>query len=58
MCKMLKDKLDIKHIDYEIRSNVDEMLSLGIKTVPTLRIDDESTITMNLKQSLKWLERQ
>ena len=36
---MLKDKLKEKKIEYEIVSDVEKMLSLGIFTVPYLEVD-------------------
>lgn len=40
-CKVLKTKLDNKGIEYEIVNDTDEMLRLGMTTVPCLGIDGE-----------------
>lgn len=51
-CKVLKSKLDSKGIKYEIVDDVDEMLSLGISTVPCLGVDGK---IMNFKESVDWV---
>ena len=38
-CKVIAAKLDKKGISYEACTDIDEMLSKGIKTVPTLDVD-------------------
>lgn len=40
-CKILKQKLDEKNINYDICKDVNFMLSKGIKSVPMLEVDDE-----------------
>lgn len=51
-CKVLKAKLDNTWIKYEIVDDVDEMLSLGISTVPCLGVDGK---IMNFKESVDWV---
>lgn len=51
-CKVLKSKLDSKGIKYEIVSDVDEMLRLGMTTVPCLGVDDK---IMNFKESVDYI---
>ena len=52
-CKVLKAKLDNTWIKYEIVDDVDEMLRLGISTVPCLGVDGK---IMNFKESMKWID--
>lgn len=51
MCKMLKNKLDAKKINYEVCTDVEKMLSLNIKSVPVIQLDDETL--MPLREALK-----
>lgn len=51
-CKTLAKKLDEANIVYEKFSNVDEMINMGITTVPMLRVDD---IMMNFSEAIKWI---
>lgn len=51
-CKVLKSKLDSKGIKYEIVSDVDEMLRLGMTTVPCLGVNDK---IMNFKESVDYI---
>lgn len=51
-CKVLKAKLDNTWIKYEIVDDVDEMLRLGISTVPCLGIDGD---IMDFKESVDWI---
>lgn len=53
-CKVLKAKLDSKGIEYEIIDDVDEMMRLGMTTVPCLGVDDK---IMNFKESVDWINR-
>lgn len=38
-CKVLKQKMDDKGIEYSLESAIDTMISLGIKEVPILDVD-------------------
>ena len=40
-CKVIQAKLDKKGIAYEAEFDVDKMVSLGIKSIPTLEVDGE-----------------
>jgi glutaredoxin len=51
MCKMLKNKLDAKKINYEVCTDVEKMLNLNIKTVPVIQLDNETL--MSLREALK-----
>lgn len=39
-CKILKDTLDQKGIDYIENTDIDEMIKIGITVVPILKVDD------------------
>ena len=51
-CKVLKAKLDSKGIEYEIIDDVDEMMRLGMTTVPCLGVNGE---IMNFKESVDYI---
>lgn len=51
-CSVLKKKLEENGINYTENNSVDEMLALGIMTVPVLGIGDE---LKNFTESLEWL---
>lgn len=40
-CKVLKQKLDDKKIEYSISDNFDELINNGLQTAPVLKIDNE-----------------
>lgn len=52
-CKVLKSKLDSKGIEYEIIDDVDEMMRLGMTTVPCLGVDGK---VLNFKESMTWID--
>lgn len=52
MCKILKEKLDSKHIEYEINSNVEEMTSLGFTHVPILEVSGKY---LNFAEAMKYI---
>lgn len=52
-CKVLKQKLDTKGINYTINSNVDEMLSKGFTSVPMLEVNG---IIYDFKAANNWIE--
>lgn len=52
-CKMLKAQFDATGIAYNVCSDVDEMRSLGITSVPVLGIDGQ---LLRLKDALSWVK--
>ena len=54
-CSVLKKKLEEKGIKYTENNSVDEMLALGIMTVPVFGIGDE---LKNFTESVAWLNNQ
>lgn len=51
-CKILTKKLQENNIVFEEETNVDIMLSMGITTVPMLKIEDT---LMDFLQANQWL---
>ncbi len=55
---MLKKKLDVRNIKYEIIENINAIQKIGeehnIKTVPILEANGK---IMDFKSAVKWLER-
>lgn len=51
-CKILKEKLDAKHLQYDICSDVDKMISLGFTHVPVLEISGKY---LNFTEALKYI---
>ena len=52
-CEVLKKKLDMKNIAYEIHDDENEMLALGIEMVPVLQLNTGEK--MNFKQAVEWI---
>lgn len=52
-CIVLEKKLDEAGITYEVFDDVDEMIKMGITTVPMLKVDDTM---MNFKEAVKWIK--
>lgn len=40
-CKVLKQKLDSKNIEYEISEDFDELVQHNLQTVPVLKVNGE-----------------
>ena len=53
-CNILKQKLKDKNIKFVEETNIDLMMSKGMKTVPYLEI--EKNKILNFEDSLKWVE--
>ena len=51
-CMILKKKLDEKGVAYDVKQDVDEMLSLGIETVPVLMVNGE---LMTFAEAVRWV---
>lgn len=54
-CNVLKKKLDIKGIQYQENSSVDEMVSLGITQVPVLQVGEQY---LNFVEANAWINQQ
>lgn len=54
-CKILEERLRLRGIKFEICSDVDKMLSMGMSTMPVLEVDNTF---MNFQQAFAWVENQ
>lgn len=54
-CEILQKKLTEKKIEYDIFSDVEEMLNKGIDTVPLLEVDGN---IMSFKQAVNWINKE
>lgn len=52
-CQVLKRKLEEKGVDFELETNVDKMLDLGIEIAPVLFVDGN---LMDFGKAIKWIE--
>ena len=54
-CSVLKRKLDMSHLKYDVCRDIDEMLKKGLQNAPALEVDG----TMyNFKEAIKFLNEQ
>lgn len=53
-CAVLMKKLDSKSVEYSIESSVDEMIKLGIRQAPMLRVDGN---LMDFKKANEWVNQ-
>ena len=54
-CLILKNKLDKENIEYEVVSDIDEIMKLGFKTVPLLGVNGK---IMSFPEAMKWCDKQ
>ena len=52
-CQVLKRKLEDKKINFELETDVDKMLDLGIEIAPALFVDGN---LMDFGKAIKWIE--
>ena len=52
-CQVLKRKLENKKINFELETDVDKMLDLGIEIAPALFVDGN---LMDFGKAIKWIE--
>ena len=55
MCRVLKTKLNAKGIAFTENNSIDDMLALGIETVPVLSVDGELKL---FKEANDWVNEQ
>ena len=55
-CKILETKLNQKGITYEVCTDVDEMIALGLSSAPGLKIEDGPI--MGFSEAVKWVNEQ
>lgn len=49
-CEVLKKKLDSEGVEYEVCEDIETMKSLGIMSVPVLKVDDK---TYNFSEAIQ-----
>lgn len=54
-CQILKQKLDMKNLSYEIVSDMDTMIIMGLQSVPWIEVDGE---LMDFGQAVQWVNKQ
>ena len=52
-CLLVERKLKEKHIQYEEKNDIEEMISMGFKHAPILVVDDK---VMGVKDALNWIK--
>ncbi len=55
-CSVLLKKFDKNNIKYQIVSDIDEIKSLNITTIPMVLLDNGNLIDFN--EAIKWLKEQ
>lgn len=55
-CKVLKTKMDAKGIPYKLITDIKEMKSLGIMSVPYMQVDDGEL--MDFAKANAWINEQ
>lgn len=51
-CRVLKQKLDAANINYQIETNVEEIINAGFMTAPVLKIEDRY---LDFGAAIKWI---
>lgn len=54
-CKVLEMKMKQKNIEYEVTTDVQEMLALGIRSAPILQVEGE---LLQFTDAVKWINEQ
>jgi glutaredoxin-related protein len=54
-CRVLETKLTQKNIEFNVVTDVNKMESLGIQSVPILKVDDE---LLNFTDAIAWVNKQ
>ena len=52
-CKVLESKMQKKNIEYSVCTDVNEMLSHGIKAAPALELEDNQIL--NFSDAVRWV---
>lgn len=53
-CNILQKKLDNKNIKYEISTDAQEMIQLGLVNAPALLLEDGQLL--DFKKSIEWID--
>ena len=51
-CKVLKQKLDMKHVPYTENNSIEDMLAHGLQTAPALSVDGK---LMDFAPAIRWV---
>lgn len=54
-CKILKNKLESKGVHYTENTDIDEMIALGMKSAPALKVGDEM---FDFGHAVTWVNNQ
>ncbi len=54
-CKVLEMKMKQKNIEYEVNTNIEEMLALGVKSAPILSVEGG---LLQFADAVKWINEQ
>ena len=54
-CKVLKQKLDAKGIEYSENNSKEEMLDMGLTSVPVLGVNQS---LLDFKEAVEWINNQ
>ena len=52
-CRVLQEKLDSKNIKYEIHTDTQEMVQLGLVNAPALQLEDGQILDFG--KAVKWI---
>lgn len=55
-CRIIKQMLDAKHIEYTENNSVDDMIALGINNVPVLQVENELLLFNEAIQYIRNME--
>lgn len=55
-CRVIEKKLEQKNIPYETLEDVEEIIELGFRTVPILKVDDNTYL--NFTEANNWIKEQ
>ena len=55
-CRVIEKKLEQKNIPYETIEDVEEIIELGFRTVPILKVDDNTYL--NFTEANDWIKEQ
>jgi len=50
---MLKEKLNVSNISYEEFTDVEEMLKMGLESVPMLKANEQM---LSFSEAIRWIE--
>ena len=55
-CRVIEKKLEQKNIPYETIEDMEEIVELGFRTVPILKVDDNTYL--NFTEANNWIKEQ